>query len=132
MSISRQHNILFHVLVYPIPAVVTRQKRHIPAEVKQEFGRFALSPIKVLFDILMYHANGRIHFTVEVNIKSLCSHYFCCFQGPYLLYVLLMNQQKKIYLGWRILDWFSLLKDTQISSFILSVVFQKVRMTQKT
>ena len=114
MSISRQHNILFQVLVYPIPAVVTRQKRHIPAEVKQEFGRFALSPIKVLFDILIYHANGRIRFTVEINIKSLCSHYFCCFQGPYLLYVLLMNQQKKIYLGWRIHDWFSLLKDTQI------------------
>ena len=92
MSISGQHNIPFQVLVYPIPAMLTEQKRHIPAKVKQDFGRFALSPIKVLFDILMYHANGRISFTVEINIKSLCSHYFCCFQGPYLLYVLLMNQ----------------------------------------
>ena len=42
--------------------MVTRQKRHIPAEVKQDFDKFALSPIKVLFDILMYHANGRISF----------------------------------------------------------------------
>ena len=24
---------------------------------------------------------------MEINIKLLCSHYFCCFQGPYLLCV---------------------------------------------
>ena len=27
-------------------------------------------------DILMYHANGRICFTVEIDIKSLCNHLF--------------------------------------------------------
>ena len=106
MSIS-DSNILFQVLVYPIPAMVTRQKRHIPAEVKQEFGRFALSPIKLLFNSLMYHANGRIRFTVEINFKSLCSHYFCCFQGPCLLYVLLMNQRKHTWAGESLIGFLS-------------------------
>ena len=41
-----------------------------------ETGRFALSPVKALFDILMYHANDRIYFTIDMDIKSLSNHIF--------------------------------------------------------
>ena len=39
---SKALYILFQALICHVSAMVTRQKKHIPAEVLKEFGRFAL------------------------------------------------------------------------------------------
>ena len=87
-------------------------------------------------NILMYHANGRIHFTVETDIKFLCNCLFaaskiliffmCCWWISERKYTWHMLRLENPY------DWFSLLKNTQINLFILLAVFQKERMIQNT